>query len=71
MSRRNWRATSTRCRQHQRVIDMHLNRRLYPIRERLGPDFRFHDLRHTIYAHADLTEKRAALDRLGSLLPDE
>lgn len=73
-----------------------LNRHLYPIRERLGPEVRFHDLRHTcvtlllgpgvpphivrdtvghsapdvtmdIYARADVTEERAALDRLGSL----
>ncbi|MEU6519360.1 tyrosine-type recombinase/integrase [Streptomyces sp. NPDC046978] len=77
-----------------------LNRHFYPIRERLGLDVRFHDLRHTcvtlllglgvpphvvrdivghsalevtmnIYAHADLTEKRAALDRLGTLLSGE
>ncbi|MEU8467941.1 site-specific integrase [Streptomyces sp. NPDC029006] len=77
-----------------------LNRYFYPIRERLGLDVRFHDLRHTcvtlllglcipphivrdivghsaldvtmnIDTHADLTEKRAALDRLGSLLADE
>lgn len=74
-----------------------LNRHFYPVRERLGLEVRFHDLRHTcvtlllglgipphivrdivghsaldvtmnIYAHADMTEKRAALDRLGSLL---
>ena len=77
-----------------------LNRHFYPIRERLGLEVRFHDLRHTcvslllglgvpphivrdivghsaldvtmnIYAHADMTEKRAALDRLGSLLAGE
>ncbi|WP_249399941.1 site-specific integrase [Streptomyces argyrophylli] len=77
-----------------------LNRHFYPIREWLGLNVRFHDLRHTcvtlllglgipphigrdtvghsaldvtmnIYAHADMTEKRAALDRLGSLLADE
>jgi integrase len=77
-----------------------LNRHFYPIRERLGLDVRFHDLRHTcvtlllglgipphivrdivghsaldvtmnIYAHADMTEKRAALDKLGDLLSDE
>ncbi|MFE6554008.1 tyrosine-type recombinase/integrase [Streptomyces sp. NPDC057746] len=77
-----------------------LNRHFYPIRERLGLNVRFHDLRHTcvtlllglgvpphvvrdivghsalevtmnIYAHADLTEKRAALDRLGTLLSGE
>ena len=77
-----------------------LNRHFYPIRERLGLEVRFHDLRHTcvtlllglgipphivrdivghsaldvtmnIYAHADMTEKRAALDRLGSLLAVE
>ncbi|MEU6590746.1 site-specific integrase [Streptomyces sp. NPDC046881] len=76
-----------------------LNRHFYPIRERLGLDVRFHDLRHTcvtlllslgipphivrdsvghsaldvtmnIYAHADMSEKRAALDRLGSLLDE-
>ncbi|OBQ48275.1 hypothetical protein A4U61_24210 [Streptomyces sp. H-KF8] len=76
------------------------NRHFYPIRERLGLEVRFHDLRHTcvtlllglgipphivrdivghsalgvtmnIYAHADMTEKRAALDRLGSLLTAE
>ena len=66
------------------------------IRERLGLEVRFHDLRHTcvtlllglgipphivghsaldvtmnIYAHADMTEKRAALDKLGDLLSDE
>ncbi|MFJ9668216.1 tyrosine-type recombinase/integrase [Streptomyces sp. NPDC101219] len=73
-----------------------LNRHFYPIRERLGLEVRFHDLRHTcvtlllglgvpphsvrdivgpsaldvtmnIYAHADMTEKRAAPDRLGGL----
>ncbi|MEV3971238.1 tyrosine-type recombinase/integrase [Streptomyces sp. NPDC050698] len=77
-----------------------LNRHFYPIRERLGLDVRFHDLRHTcvtlllglgipphivrdivghstlnvtmnIYAHADMTEKRAALDKLGDLLSGE
>ncbi|MDX3234894.1 site-specific integrase [Streptomyces sp. ME03-5709C] len=77
-----------------------LNRHFYPIRERLGLDVRFHDLRHTcvtlllgvgvpphivrdivghsaldvtmnIYAHADMTEKRAALDKLGTLLAVE
>jgi integrase len=77
-----------------------LNRHFYPIRERLGLDIRFHDLRHTcvtlllglgipphivrdivghsaldvtmnIYAHADMTEKRAALDKLGDLLSEE
>ncbi|MGW2460657.1 hypothetical protein ACWC2M_16765 [Streptomyces sp. NPDC001761] len=29
------------------------------------------DVTMNIYAHADMTEKRAALDRLGSLLADE
>ncbi|GGS45899.1 tyrosine-type recombinase/integrase [Streptomyces cinerochromogenes] len=77
-----------------------LNRHFSPIRERLGLDVRFHDLRHTcvtlllglgspphlvrdivghsaldvtmnIYAHADMTEKRAALGRLGDLLAEE
>ena len=28
------------------------------------------DVTMNIYAHADMTEKRAALDRLGSLLAD-
>jgi integrase len=74
-----------------------LNRHFYPVRERLGLEVRFHDLRHTlllglgipphivrdivghsaldvtmnIYAHADMTEKRAALDKLGGLLAVE
>ena len=77
-----------------------LNRHFSPIRERLGLEVRFHDLRHTcvtlllglgipphlvrnvvghsamdvtmnIYAHADMTEKRAAPDQLGSLPADE
>ncbi|GGY18275.1 tyrosine-type recombinase/integrase [Streptomyces djakartensis] len=73
-----------------------LNRHFYPIRERLGLDVRFHDLRHTcvtlllglgipphivghsaldvtmnIYADADMTEKRAALDKPGDLLSGE
>lgn len=29
------------------------------------------DVTTNIYAHADLTEKRAALDKLGTLLADE
>ncbi|WP_405465771.1 helix-turn-helix domain-containing protein [Streptomyces jietaisiensis] len=29
------------------------------------------DVAMNIYAHADMTEKRAALDRLGSLLDDD
>nr|WP_240468257.1 tyrosine-type recombinase/integrase [Streptomyces dangxiongensis] len=77
-----------------------LGRGHLPVRERLGLEVRFHDLRHTcvtlllglgipphivrdivghsaldvtmnIYAHTDMREKRAALDRLGTLLGDD